>query len=45
MLNIDEIKKLILYRYLFLLVDKIIELEVGKRVVGIKNVIVNELFF
>lgn len=45
MLNIDQIKELIPHRYPFLLVDKIIELEVGKRAVGIKNVTVNEPFF
>ena len=45
MLNIDEIKKLIPHRYPSLLVDKITELEVGKRAVGIKNVTVNEPFF
>lgn len=45
MLNIDEIKELIPHRYPFLLVDKITELEVGKRAVGIKNVTVNEPFF
>ncbi|MDR1773895.1 MAG: 3-hydroxyacyl-ACP dehydratase FabZ [Clostridioides sp.] len=45
MLNIDEIKNIIPHRYPFLLVDKIIELEVGKRAVGIKNVSINEPFF
>ncbi|MFP3726406.1 3-hydroxyacyl-ACP dehydratase FabZ [Priestia filamentosa] len=45
MLNIDEIKEIIPHRYPFLLVDKIIELEIGKRVVGIKNVTANEEFF
>ncbi len=45
MLTIDEIKKLIPHRYPFLLVDKIIELEPGKRAVGIKNVTINEPFF
>ncbi len=45
MLNIDEIKKLIPHRYPFLLVDKVVELEEGKRAVGIKNVTVNEPFF
>ncbi len=44
-LNIDEIKEIIPHRYPFLLVDKIIELEIGKRVVGIKNVTANEEFF
>lgn len=45
MLDIVEIKKIIPHRYPFLLVDKIVELEPGKRAVGIKNVTVNELFF
>lgn len=45
MLNIDEIKKIIPHRYPFLLVDRIIELEVGKKAVGIKNVTANEEFF
>lgn len=45
MLNIDQIKELIPHRYPFLLVDKVIELDDGKRAVGIKNVTVNEPFF
>ncbi|MGL6105552.1 3-hydroxyacyl-ACP dehydratase FabZ [Romboutsia sp.] len=45
MLNIDQIKELIPHRYPFLLVDKVIELEIGKRAVGIKNVTANEPFF
>lgn len=45
MLNIDQIKELIPHRYPFLLVDKIIELEEGKKAIGIKNVTVNEPFF
>ncbi|MDP3014507.1 MAG: 3-hydroxyacyl-ACP dehydratase FabZ, partial [Candidatus Subteraquimicrobiales bacterium] len=45
MLDIDEIKKIIPHRYPFLLVDKILELETGKRAVGIKNVTANENFF
>lgn len=45
MLNIDQIKELIPHRYPFLLVDKIKELEVGKKAIGIKNVTVNEPFF
>ncbi|MGL4911453.1 MAG: 3-hydroxyacyl-ACP dehydratase FabZ [Romboutsia sp.] len=45
MLNIDQIKELIPHRYPFLLVDKVIELEAGKKAVGIKNVTVNEPFF
>jgi len=45
MLNIEEIKKILPHRYPFLLVDKILELEKGKRAVGIKNVSANEEFF
>ncbi len=45
MLDVNEIKKYIPHRYPFLLVDKILEIEKGKRVVGIKNVSVNEPFF
>lgn len=45
MLDIQQIKEIIPHRYPFLLVDKIIEQEEGKRVVGIKNVTANEPFF
>ncbi|MFC4769493.1 3-hydroxyacyl-ACP dehydratase FabZ [Effusibacillus consociatus] len=45
MLNIDQIKEIIPHRYPFLLVDQILELEVGKRAIGIKNVTANEPFF
>lgn len=44
-MNVTEIMKLLPHRYPFLLVDRIIEFEAGKRVVGIKNVTVNEPFF
>lgn len=44
-LNNSEIQKIIPHRYPFLLVDKIIEVEYGKRAVGIKNVTANEWFF
>ncbi|HJT23642.1 MAG TPA: UDP-3-O-acyl-N-acetylglucosamine deacetylase [bacterium] len=45
MLDIIEIQKTLPHRYPFLLVDRILELEPNKRVVGIKNVSVNEPFF
>lgn len=45
MLTIKEIKDIIPHRYPFLLVDKVIELEPGKKAVGVKNVTVNEPFF
>ncbi|MGQ0538879.1 MAG: UDP-3-O-acyl-N-acetylglucosamine deacetylase [Gemmatimonadaceae bacterium] len=44
-IGIDEIMKVIPHRYPFLLVDRILELDPGKRVVGIKNVTINEPFF
>lgn len=45
MLNIEQIKEIIPHRYPFLLVDRILEVEEGKRAVGIKNVTANEEFF
>ena len=45
MLDINEIMKILPHRYPFLLVDKILEIEPGKSIVGIKNVSVNEPFF
>ncbi len=43
-LSIGEIINLIPHRYPFLLVDKILELE-GNKIVGVKNVSINEPFF
>lgn len=45
MININQIQQTIKHRYPFLLVDKILEINEGKRAVGIKNVTVNEEFF
>lgn len=44
-IEVNEIMKRIPHRYPFLLVDRVLELEPGKRGVGIKNVTVNEPFF
>ena len=44
-LNINQIMEILPHRYPFLLVDKIVEFEEGKRAVGIKNVTMNEPFF
>ncbi len=44
-LGIKEIQEIIPHRYPFLLVDKVEELEPGKRAVGYKNVTINEYFF
>jgi UDP-3-O-[3-hydroxymyristoyl] N-acetylglucosamine deacetylase / 3-hydroxyacyl-[acyl-carrier-protein] dehydratase len=43
--GIEEIMRVLPHRYPFLLVDRILELEQGKRVVGLKNVTINEPFF
>lgn len=43
--GIKEIQEIIPHRHPFLLVDRLIELEPGKRAVGIKNVTVTEPFF
>ncbi|SMB88475.1 3-hydroxyacyl-[acyl-carrier-protein] dehydratase [Desulfonispora thiosulfatigenes DSM 11270] len=45
MLDINQIKEILPHRYPFLLVDRIIELDPGKKVIGIKNVSANEEFF
>jgi len=45
MLNAEQIQAILPHRYPFLLVDRIIEIEEGKKAVGIKNVSINEPFF
>ena len=45
MMEIKEIMNILPHAYPFLLVDRIIEIEPGKRAVGIKNVTYNEPFF
>jgi len=44
-LNILEIMKLLPHRYPMLLIDRVMEIEPGKRIVGLKNVSANEQFF
>ena len=44
-LNIEELLKYLPHRYPMLLVDRILELEHGKRCLGLKNVTMNEPFF
>jgi len=44
-LEIEDIMRVLPHRYPFLLVDRILEIEAGKRVVGVKNVTINEPFF
>ena len=45
MKDITEIQHYLPHRYPFLLVDRILEVEEGKRAVGLKNVTMNEPFF
>ena len=45
MMDIHEILKQLPHRYPFLLVDRVLELEKGKRIKAIKNVTINEPFF
>ncbi|MCY3568737.1 MAG: 3-hydroxyacyl-ACP dehydratase FabZ [Chloroflexi bacterium] len=44
-LDVRAIQRIIPHRYPILLVDRIVELEPGKRAVGLKNVSTNEWFF
>jgi len=45
MLDIIGIMKVLPHRYPFLLIDRILEMEKGKRIVGMKNLTFNEPFF
>jgi 3-hydroxyacyl-[acyl-carrier-protein] dehydratase len=45
MLDVEDIQAILPHRYPFLLVDRVLELEPGKRAVGLKNVTINEAFF
>jgi UDP-3-O-[3-hydroxymyristoyl] N-acetylglucosamine deacetylase/3-hydroxyacyl-[acyl-carrier-protein] dehydratase len=44
-LDVNAIQRILPHRYPFLMVDKIIQLELEKRVVGVKSVSINEPFF
>ena len=44
-MDIQKIQSLLPHRYPFLLVDRVIDIEPGKRLVAIKNVTINEPFF
>lgn len=45
MIDIKGIMDVLPHRYPFLLVDRILEIEEGKRAKGVKNVTINEPFF
>ena len=44
-MTIDEIKEYLPHRFPFLLIDRVVAFEKGKRIVALKNVTVNEPFF
>jgi beta-hydroxyacyl-ACP dehydratase FabZ len=45
LLDVEDIRNLLPHRYPMLLVDRILELEPGKHIVGLKNVTINEPYF
>jgi 3-hydroxyacyl-[acyl-carrier-protein] dehydratase len=45
MMDIHQILKKLPHRYPFLLVDRVLEVEKGKRIKALKNVTINEQFF
>src|SRR5690606_9848022 len=44
-MDIRQVLDVLPHRYPFLLVDRVLELEPGRRAVGVKNVTINEPFF
>jgi len=44
-INIQEIMKLLPHRYPFIMIDRILELTPGEKVIALKNVTINEPFF
>lgn len=44
-MDIHEILKFLPHRYPFLLIDRVIDIDMGKSLVAIKNVTINEMFF
>ncbi|MDD9889705.1 MAG: 3-hydroxyacyl-ACP dehydratase FabZ [Gammaproteobacteria bacterium] len=45
LMDVEEIKDYLPQRYPFLLVDRIVEMDPGKSIVGYKNITINEPFF
>lgn len=44
-MNIEAVMQYLPHRYPFLLIDKVVEMELGKTITAIKNVTINEPFF
>jgi len=45
MLNIEEIQKILPQKFPFLMIDRVLELEPGKKITALKNISINEGFF
>lgn len=45
MINIEEIQKILPHKFPFLMIDRVLEVEPGRKVVAIKNVSINEAYF
>ena len=45
MMDIQEVREYLPHRYPFLLIDRVLNLEPGKRIEALKNVTINEPFF
>jgi len=45
MLNIEEIQKILPQKFPFLMIDRVLELEPGKKIKALKNISINEGFF
>ena len=45
LLNVEDIRALLPHRFPMLLVDRVLELTPGERIVGLKNVTINEPYF
>lgn len=43
-MDIEQVMQYLPHRYPFLLIDKVVELELGKSITAIKNVTINEPF-
>ncbi len=44
-LSLEDIKRILPHRYPFLLIDRVLSFQLGKSIVGLKNVTSNEPFF
>ncbi|MFH0854985.1 MAG: 3-hydroxyacyl-ACP dehydratase FabZ [Candidatus Omnitrophota bacterium] len=45
MLNIEEIQNILPQKFPFLMIDRVLELEPGRKIIALKNISINESFF